>query len=64
MKKLIVYFVALVFIMLSFDANAQRRKHPNKKTTKKVTVVHKGPRGNKVVVSKKPKKKSKKNKSS
>ena len=54
MKKFIVYFVTLVFIMACFDANAQRRQHPNKRNNKKVAVVHKGPRGNKVVVTKNP----------
>ena len=52
MKKFIVYFVTLVFIMACFDASAQRRQHPNKRNNKKVAVVHKGPRGNKVVVAK------------
>lgn len=59
MKKFIVYFVTLVFIMVCFDASAQRRKHPHKKNNKKVAVVHKGPRGNKVVVTKNPRRRVK-----
>ena len=60
MKKLFLYSLSLALILSCFDALAQKNKKPvHKRGNTKVAVVHKGPKGKKVVVAKRPRKRAK-----
>ena len=60
MKKLFLYSLSLALILSCFDTVAQKNKKTvHKKTNAKVAVVHKGPKGKKVIVAKRPRKRAK-----